>query len=91
LFRAAVRAVTQRAEDGPKPEARRRRGETGKGFGLAARAIMRRIAVMPAGAGAPAWLSDTLDWLNLWQENADNHYALDDDIGAKQDQYFPQP
>ena len=37
------------------------------------------------------YLADTLDWLNLWQDNADNGHWLDDDFNAKQDRYFPQP
>jgi hypothetical protein len=40
---------------------------------------------------ATAYLSDTLDWLNLWQDNADNDHWLDDDFSAKEDRYFPQP
>ena len=35
------------------------------------------------------YLADTLDWLKLWQDNAD-HWP-DDDFSAKQDRYFPQP
>ena len=69
---------------------RRRRGETEKGFGMVAHAIMRRVAEIPACAAARAWLSDTLDWLNLWQDNAVNH-SLDDSFGAKEDRHFPQP
>jgi hypothetical protein len=42
-------------------------------------------------AGACAYLSDTLDWLNLWQDNADNGHWHDDDFNAKQERHFPQP
>ena len=35
------------------------------------------------------YLANTLDWLKLWQDNAD-HWP-DDDFSAKQDRYFPQP
>ena len=41
------------------------------------------------GAQAALYLADTLDWLKLWQDNA-NHWP-DDDFSAKQDRYFPQP
>ena len=115
LFRAAVNVVTRRVED-PQPQARRRRGETDKGFVAACRAMLRRvartgatarghdaalrpapkvreaIALTSAYARAPLYLSDTLDWLNLWQDNAgyDDHW-IDDDFSAKQDENFPQP
>lgn len=42
-------------------------------------------------AAATAYLSDTLDWLNLWQDNANNDQWHDGNFSAKQDQYFPQP
>ena len=126
LFRAAVKAVTHRAEDEPPPPARRRGGETGKGFVRAWRAVLHRAA-MKTGAAArgryaalrlakadlstealakvepeaftPAdayartgmYLSDTLDWLNLWQDNANNEPWSDCDFNAKQDHDFPQP
>lgn len=40
---------------------------------------------------AAAYLADTLDWLNLWQDNADCEQWPDDDFSAKQDHYGPQP
>jgi hypothetical protein len=42
-------------------------------------------------AAARAYLADTLDWLNLWRDNANNDQWHDDDFSAKQDRYFPQP
>jgi hypothetical protein len=115
LFRAAVNVVTWRVEN-PQPRARRRRGETDKGFVAACRAMLRRVvrtgatardraaalqpvpkvreAIAPTSAYASTslYLSDTLDWLNLWQDNAgyDDHW-IDDDFGAKQEETFPQP
>jgi hypothetical protein len=70
LFRDAVKAVTRRDDEEPKPQARRRSGETEKGFSLAARRILRRAA---AGSyvAASTWLADTLDWLRLWDDNAE--------------------
>jgi hypothetical protein len=44
-----------------------------------------------AYAEATLFLADTLGWLSLWQDNADNEHWLDDDFSAKQDRYFPQP
>ncbi len=42
------------------------------------------------------YLSDTLDWFNLWQDNAGYDHWLDDpsldgDFSANQNQSFPQP
>jgi hypothetical protein len=61
-----------------------------------------RYAMLRAGTAAPQsfaqgrheahallYLADTLDWLKLWQDNAE-HWP-DDDFSAKQDRYFPQP
>jgi hypothetical protein len=50
--------------------------------------------VAPASAydRAALHLSDTLDWLNLWQEQ--DHWldqSLDDEFSANQNQSFPQP
>jgi hypothetical protein len=62
----------RRDDDKPEPQPRRRRsGETERAFGLTARAMMRRAACLPAAAYAAAsFLSDTLDWLNLWHNDA---------------------
>ena len=122
LFKAAVKAVTQR-EEAPQPETRRRAGEKdGRGFArvnydhryrnkpsargrfaklrpakaTADKTADRKAApkvVAPAAAYASTrlYLSNTLDWLNLWQDNANNEQWHDADFSAKQDQYFPQP
>ena len=42
-------------------------------------------------AQAALYLSDTLEWLNLWQYNANNEQWFDSDFSAKQDHDFPQP
>jgi hypothetical protein len=89
LFKEAHAIFACITEDAPTPP-RRRRGETDKSFGPAAN-IVRRVAEIPVCTATRLWLSETLDWLNLWQDNAESHYALDDDISAKQDQNFPQP
>lgn len=109
LFIAAKAIVRVLAEDEPKPQARRRRGETGKGFVFACRIMLRRAAKTSAAARgrytglrratAPAdayaragmYLSDTLDWLNLWQDNAANDQWLDEDFDTEQNQDYPQP
>jgi hypothetical protein len=37
------------------------------------------------------YLSDTLDWFNLWQDNAGYDHSLDGEFSANQNQTFPQP
>jgi len=121
LFSAAKALLWPKDEDEPKPEARRRRGETDKGFAAACRTMLRRAArtgavargryaglrpvrkaqeakapdsIAPGDAYARArmYLADTLDWLNLWQDNAENNdHWYGDEFSAKQDQEFPQP
>jgi hypothetical protein len=110
LFKAAIKAITQRDDDAPQPQTRRRRGEKEGGGTIMVR-LFARIAGRPAARGryaalqgeaaaqhfaqsgheaqAALYLSDTLDWLKLWHDNAD-HWP-DDDFNAKQDRYFPQP
>lgn len=77
-FRAAALAVSRPAKI-PPPKARRRGGDTRGVFGMAARGIMPRRAALPPQAydAATAFLSDTLDWLNLWQDNFDCGGELD--------------
>jgi hypothetical protein len=109
LFKAALKAITQRDDDAPQPRTRRRGEKEGGGPILmrlfprpAGRPAARgRYATLRAGAATPhlaqggheaqaaLYLSDTLDWLKLWHDNAD-HWP-DDDFNAKQDRYFPQP
>ena len=79
--------MTRQPEAAPEPKPRRRSGETGKAFGPAAKAAMQRTARIPAQAYAAttAYLSDTLDWLNLWNDNSGM-----DDSGELDDNYNPQ-
>lgn len=51
------------------------------------------VAFAPADAcaGTGMYLADTLEWLNLWQDNANNEQWFDGDFNAKQDHDFPQP
>jgi hypothetical protein len=74
-----VKTITGRDVNEPQPTQRRRSGETHKGFGAAARAALGRAARIPpeAYAAATAYLSDTLDWLNLWDSNAESSDDLD--------------
>jgi len=68
-WKAVAAAATRRGpEPQPKPR-RRRREETGAAFRTAAQKILRRTVRMPAAVFAAAFLSDTLDWLNLWHGN----------------------
>jgi hypothetical protein len=69
-WKAVASAATRRGpEPQPKPR-RRRREESGAAFRAAAKKILRRTVRLPAAAfTAAAFLSDTLDWLNLWHGN----------------------
>lgn len=92
LFREAIQAMTGRAAE-PAPAPRRRRGGgTGKAFALAAKTLATRGARMPAEVYrvATVWLSDTLDWLRLWDDNSVSD-ALDEDYNTKQDHSSPHP
>ncbi len=79
-FRDAMKALTHR-DDEPKPEVRRRKSgeDTTGGFTLAARQIMSRTVTLPVAAYQTAihFLSDTLDWLNQWD---DQTHTEDDDL-----------
>jgi hypothetical protein len=86
LFRAAIKATTRRAEDEPPPPRRRKSGETGKAFRCAVPALLRRRSP-PAAAviAATAYLSDTLDWFRLWDDNRiDESSAFEDNHDAQQ-------
>lgn len=79
LFRAAAKGVSQRAQS-PQPKAKRRSGGDARGaFGMAAKPTLCRAATgqKQSYAAAAAFLSDTLDWLNLWQDNLDYGNELD--------------
>jgi hypothetical protein len=69
------KALTPRApkDDEPEPPRKKEKGDSEKGragFVKAARKIMRRVRQRQAQARAAAFLADTLDWLNLWQDNS---------------------
>jgi hypothetical protein len=93
-FRAAVNAITYNAP-APQPVQRRRRSEdTGRAFRLAARKTMRRAARLPAEAyaSATAYLSDTLDWLNPWNNEAASSSDLAEDYEQPPAQHlYPHP
>jgi hypothetical protein len=65
LFRQAVKALTGREAEAPKPKkSGRRRDDTGRQFISTAN---RLTHLRVRAAAALPWLADTLDWLNLWQ------------------------
>jgi len=73
----SVAATATRRAGNPAPKPRRRSEETGGAFRAAARHILRRAATgIPGIDAAAVFLSDTLDWLNLWYANAGG--GLDD-------------
>jgi hypothetical protein len=69
-FRQTVKAITRPKEEEPKPQTRRRRGDSDRALRMTARATLRRVPPLPpqAFATATAFLADTLDWLNLWHD-----------------------
>jgi hypothetical protein len=73
LFRQVVKVVTGRDADAPAPKkaSRRRSGEDGaRLFKKAATRVTRQaLRSVVRAFGAPPWLADTLDWLDLWQQN----------------------
>lgn len=71
LFRKAAKAVTGRADDAPRPKTRRRKkGEdTRDAFPAAARLMAGHHARRQHANAASTFLSETLDWLNLWNHN----------------------
>lgn len=56
-----------------------------------AKAEPEAFAPADAYTGAGMYLADTLEWLNLWQDNASNEQWPDGDFNAKQDHSSPQP
>lgn len=68
IFRKVAGELARRANSVQPAPRRRRREDTGRAF-TAAKKIVRRAVALPAVYAAAAYLSDTLDWLNLWQDN----------------------
>jgi hypothetical protein len=90
LFRAVKNAITRNCP--PAPEVRRkRREETGRAFRMTARKLLQRVTRIPAEAyaSATAYLADTLDWLNQWQ-NYDDH-SSEEATRAANDDLYPHP
>jgi hypothetical protein len=90
MFRHVAK-VLARDDDRPEPRPRRKSGESGKGFGIAAKTILRRAAGVPSEAYATAtgYLFATLDWMNPFHHDADNVAELDKDFDNSSDAEFP--
>ena len=71
LFKDLKNVLTRGGRPAPLVR-RKRREDTGRLF-TKAKSILRRMPQFPAQAyaAATAYLSDTLDWLNLWHQNSD--------------------
>jgi len=70
LFRQAIKSLTDREDDTPAPKKSgrsRRDGDTTRRFTKTA-ARLTRLRSRPGYASSSAliWLTDTLDWLDLW-------------------------
>lgn len=92
LFKSAAQALL-RSGDAPEPKPRRKSGETEKGFGLAATAMLRRAAGIPAAFydAATDYLSDALEMMRLYGSDEMDDSGLDDDYDTQQTHEFPQP
>jgi hypothetical protein len=68
-----------------------RRMHPGKAFGKAARSTAQRVIELPpeAFADATMYLADTLDWLDLWQNDATTIDDLGNDFDTVTDYPFP--
>jgi hypothetical protein len=69
----AAKSLTGRTKDAPQPKKTKRRksGEdTRDAFPPAMRAVAWRDAWQSRATATKSYLSETLDWLNLWQSNA---------------------
>jgi hypothetical protein len=90
LFRHVAK-VLARGDDEPEPQPRRKSGETGKGFDMAAKTILRRTAGVPseAYAAATGFLFATLDWMNPFHHETENVAELDKDFDNASDTGFP--
>lgn len=89
-----VNALT-RHHPAPEPTPPRRRPEdTGRAaFRMAAGKIVRRAVRLPAAAYAAAtYLRDTLDWLNLWHDDAaSSEFADEYDQQPPAQHLYPHP
>jgi len=72
----------QREPAAPKP--RRRRGDARDLFRAAAAMTIRQVVEFAAVVRAGSFLSDTLDWLNLW----DNVCQMNDDVHHSEKTYL---
>jgi hypothetical protein len=68
-WKLAARKLVQREPAAPKPR-RRRRGDVRGTFGAAAKMTIRQAVELMGVVRTGSFLSDTLDWLNLWDNNA---------------------
>jgi hypothetical protein len=88
-----VAKVLARGDDRPEPQPRRKSDDSGKGFGMAAKTILRRAAAVPSDAytAASGYLFATLDWMNPFHHDAENIAELDNDFDNSSDAKFPAP
>jgi hypothetical protein len=77
-WKLVARKLVKREPAAPKPR-RRRRGDARDVFRAVAKITIRQAVEFLTAGRASAFLSDTLDWLNLWDDashaNDDLHYS----------------
>jgi hypothetical protein len=74
-WKLAARNLVQREPAASKPR-RRRRGDARGTFRAAAKMTLRQAVELVAVVRAGSFLSDTLDWLNLWENNTQTNDGL---------------
>jgi hypothetical protein len=74
-WKLAARKLVQREPAAPKPR-RRQRGDARCTFRAAAKMTIRQAVDLFSIARAGRFLSDTFDWLNLWENNTQADDAL---------------
>jgi hypothetical protein len=85
-WKLAARKLVKREPAAPRPR-RRRRGDARGMFRAAAKITIRQAVELFSIARASRFLSDSLDWLNLWenndQANDDLHYSEDTHLSLR--------
>jgi hypothetical protein len=90
LFRAVAKAVAERIDGAPRPTKARRRKSGEDTRELFPRARHMATARAKPIAAATAYLAQTLDWLQLWEHNADVGSNAASSYTAGQDQFTPK-
>lgn len=91
LFRAAIKSLTRRGPDPPQPKKARRKDETARGFEVAARAVLGRVARLPVFQQFHQnW--DAFTWLKIWEyDNSEGMDCHQDTVQNANSDFSPHP